>query len=140
MYFHPWKILDRFKDCCPKEVKMHLATIRFVRDGHDERDDDMLRIYDTDCNDLFRITFTAVDMRKPSQFFATRHWALEYISEILHTLTHDTDPFESIQVETAIHPSVLYHVSDLDEPHIRQLVESTIDSVLRRTVVKVDEE
>jgi hypothetical protein len=118
---------------------MHLATIRFVRDGNNERDDDVLRIFDTDCNDLFRVTFHPSEMKKANQFFATRHWTLEYISEILHTLSHDTDPFENLQVETAIHPSVLYSMMDMDEMHIRQLVENTIDSVLRRTVRKEEE-
>lgn len=117
---------------------MQRATIRFVRDTGDEREDDMIRIFDTDCNDLFRVTFRANDMKRASQFMATRHLALQYIAEILHTLTHDSDPFESIQVDTAIHPSILYSVMDMDEAHIRSLVEDTIDSALRRTIVKTD--
>lgn len=119
---------------------MQLATIRFVRNPTREREDDVIRIYGTDCNDLFRITFLATDMKRPNQFFATRHWATQYVSEILHTLMHDSDPFESLQVDTAIHPSILYHVIDIDEIHIRRLVEDTIDSVLRRTIVKTDTE
>ena len=100
----------------------------------------MIRIYGTDCNDLFRVTFLAMEMKKPNQFFATRHWSIDYVSEVLHTLMHDSDPFESLQVETAIHPAILYHVIDMDEHHIRRLVEDTIDSVLRRTIVKTDTE
>ena len=119
---------------------MHRATIRIVRDGGDESEDDLIRVFDTDCNDLFRITFFASDMKRASQFYATRHWALEYVSEILLSITHDSDPFESVQVETAIHPSILYHVVDLDQPSIRRLIENTIDSALRRTVVKTDTE
>jgi hypothetical protein len=130
----------QFKDCKPKEPKMHRATIRFVRDGRDETDDDVIRIFDTDCNDLFRVTFQAAEMKKANQFFATRHYTLQYISEVLHTLSHDTDPFESLQVETAIHPSVLYSIMDLDEQHIRRLVEDTVDSILFRTIVKTDTE
>jgi hypothetical protein len=91
---------------------MQRVTIRFVRDGSDEREDDVIRIFDTDCNDLFRVTFQA----------------------------HDTDPFESLQVETAIHPAILYHISDFDEQHVRRLVEDTVDSALFRTVVKTDTE
>ena len=130
----------QFKEYSPTQHKMHRATIRFVRDGSDEREDDILRIFDTDCNDLFRITFCASEMKNPNQFFATRHHVLQYVSELLLTLTHDTDPFESLQVETAIHPSILYHVVDMDEYNVRSLVEDTIDSVLRRTVVKTDTE
>lgn len=119
---------------------MNRATIRFVRDGNDEMEDDVIRIFDTDCNDLFRITFRAADMKRTSQFMATRHLALQYIADILHTMSHDSDPFESIQVDTAIHPSILYHVADMDEHHIRRLVEDTVDSVLYRTIVKTDTE
>jgi hypothetical protein len=119
---------------------MQRVTIRFVRDGSDEREDDVIRIFDTDCNDLFRVTFQAAEMKKGNQFFSTRHYALQYISEVLHTLAHDTDPFESLQVETAIHPAILYHISDFDEQHIRRLVEDTVDSALFRTVVKTDTE
>jgi hypothetical protein len=119
---------------------MQRVTIRFLRDGSDEREDDVIRIYDTDMNDLFRITFHAADMRKPSQFMATRHWATRYVSEVLLTMTHDTDPFQSIQVDTAIHPTILYHVSDMDDCSIRRLVEDTVDSSLFRTIVKTDTE
>lgn len=117
---------------------MQRVTMRFVRDSSDEREDDILRIFDTDCNDLFRITFRANDMKRANEFMASRSWAVQYISEILHTLIHDTDPFESIQVDTAIHPTVLYHVMDMDEGYVRQLIEDTIDSVLRRNIVKTD--
>lgn len=119
---------------------MQRATIRFVRDANDQREDDILRIYDTDCFDLFRVIFRANDMKRSSEFMATRHQVLQYIAEILHSLTHDSDPFESIQVDTAIHPSILYHVIDMDEAHIRRLVEDTIDSALYRTIVKTDTE
>ena len=119
---------------------MQLATIRFVRNERREREDDVIRIYATNCTDLFRVTFLAMEMKKSNQFFATRHWATQYVSDILNTLMHDSDPFESLQVETAIHPSILYHVIDMDEAHIRGLVEDTIDSALRRTIVKTDTE
>jgi hypothetical protein len=117
---------------------MLLATIRFVRNQKKEKEDDVIRIYDTDCNDLFRVTFRATDMKKSNQFFATRNWSVGYVSEILSTMTHDTAPFDAIQVDTAIHPSVLYHVGDMDDYGIRCLVEDTVDSVLRRTIVKTD--
>jgi hypothetical protein len=119
---------------------MLLATIRFVRNPKKEREDDVIRIYDSDCNDLFRVTFCATDMKKPNQFFATRSWATGYVSEVLMTMTYDTAPFDSIQVDTAIHPSVLYHVGDMDDYEIRRLVEDTVDSALRHTIVKTDTE
>ena len=119
---------------------MQLATIRFVRDERREREDDVIRIYATDCNDLFRVTFLAMDMKRSNQFFATRHWATQYVSEVLSTLVHDTDPFNAVQVDTAIHPSILYHVGDLDDWEIRRLVEHTVDSALRLSIVKTDTE
>ena len=119
---------------------MQRVTIRFVRDANNEREDDIIRIYETDMYDLFRVTFRAADMKKTSQFMATRHLVLGYISDILHAMTHDSDPFDSIQVDTVIHPTILYHVIDMDEYHIRQLIENTIDSVLFRSIVKTDTE
>ena len=119
---------------------MQLITIRFLRSEGRARDDDVIRVFDSDCNDLFRVTFHASEMKKPNQFFASRHYVLEYISDILVATTHDTDPFESIQVDTAIHPSIMYHVADMEDYHIRRLMENTIDAALYRTIVKVDSE
>lgn len=119
---------------------MQRALVRFIRDGSDSSEDDVIRIYDTDCNDLFRVVFQASEMKRGNEFFAPRRYVMQYIAEVFRTLTHDSDPFESVQVDTAIHPSVLYHVIDMDEDSIRRLMEDSVDSALCRTIVKTDTE
>jgi len=119
---------------------MQRVTIRLVRDSSNEREDDTIRVYDTDCSDFFRVDFRALDMKRTSSFFSNRHGILEYISDILLALTHDSDPFDTLQVETAIHPSILYHVIDMDQYEIRRLIEDTVDFALRRSIVKTDRE
>ena len=52
-------------------------------------------------------------------------------------MPHDADPFEYLQVDTQMHPTVLYHVSDLDDPMVRHLIEDTVETALVRSIRKV---
>jgi hypothetical protein len=112
------------------------AIIRFIREEGSEQRDDIIRIHEEDGSGNFRVTFCAEDMRRSNEFYADRSRVLDYISEVLVTLTYDTAPFESVQVDTAIHPSILYSVSDLTDGCLRRLVEDTVDTALRRQITR----
>jgi hypothetical protein len=118
---------------------MNKCTIHLLRKHTSSPDeDDVIRVFeDPDFSGSFRVTFRAAGLKKKSEFFMGRSGTLEYISTILKTLTYDTDPFQEIQVDTILHPSILYHVSDFDNVAIRHLVTDMIGDALGRTVEMV---
>lgn len=118
--------------------KMLKVTLFIQRsDGHSQADDDIIRIFDDEsCRDTFRVVFSTPELKKDTIFYASISKATTYISDMLKTLRHDTAPFEYVQVTTSIHPSVLYHVADLDNPEIRYLIEETIDLALRSPIFR----
>lgn len=118
------------------------ATIYIQRTtGRDETDDDIIRIYDDDeYRDTVRVVYSTPELAKNATFYFTIPRAITYISDLLKTLRHDSSPFEHVQVTTAIQPSVLYHVSDLDSSEVRYLIEDTVDTALRRPVFRTKKE
>lgn len=115
--------------------KMNKCTIRLLRKTLSESDDDVIHVCDdTEFAEMYRVTFRPAGSKKMSEFYLDAGRTMAYIATILKTLTYDTDPFEKIQVDTAIHPSVMYHVSDLDDSSVRHLIEDSIEASLRRPV------
>lgn len=115
----------------------HKCTIRLIRDQTKQREDDVIEMYDDpEFDEMVRITFRPVDCKK-RQFFLPINRAVSYVSTVLKTLMYDTMPFETVQVDTEIHPSVLYHVSDLDDRNIRDLIQDTVEDALRRPVTRL---
>jgi hypothetical protein len=97
--------------------------------------DDTIRICETeDSRDLFIVTYRTPDYVNRKRFIATEHRVLDYVEDIVRSLQHDTDPFEFFQVSTVIHPSIMYHVSDLDSPVTRELVINMIRTAMRTDV------
>ena len=118
------------------------ATLYIQRtDGKGSEDDDIIRFYDDDeYRDTVRIVYSTPELKKNTTFYFTIPRAIAYISDLLKTLRHDSSPFEHVQVTTAIHPSILYHVSDMDNCEIRHLIEDTIDTAIRRPVFRTKKE
>lgn len=102
------------------------------------KDDDRLRVFDTDTRDLYCVTM------KPSDFeehyykgYLTHERLMDHLDNILQGLQWDTDPFEHIQLNAAMTPSVMYHVADLDIPRVRELILDTIHNALRFDCTRV---
>ena len=113
------------------------VTLYIQRDGS-SANDDTIRIYEVDeYDDMVRVTYSTPELRKDAEFFMTVPNAMRYISDTLKSLRHDSSPFEHVQVTTQIHPSILYHVADLDDCCIRHLIEDTVEMAIRRPVSRV---
>jgi hypothetical protein len=98
-------------------------------------DDDVIRFSEDDeFAEMVAITYSSPEMKKDNTFYLPRSRAMTYLDEVLKSLSHDSDPFEYVQVTTAMHPSVLYHVSDLDCRDIRYLIEDTVESAIARPI------
>ena len=128
-----------FKDDGRAIDKMLKATIFVQRkNGTSREDDDIIKFYeDEDYHEMVRITYSTPDLTKDNTFYLPIHRAITYLDDVLRTFRHDADPFEYVQVSTQIHPSVLYHVSDLDCTEVRQLIEDTVEAAIRRPVKRV---
>lgn len=131
--------LVRFKDDGRAIDKMLKATIYIQRkDGTGKKDDDVIDFYeDDDYQEMVRIKYSTPELQRNATFYLPIPRAINYLSDILKTFRHDADPFEYVQVSTQIHPSVLYHVSDLDNTEIRHLIEDTVEAAIRRPVRRV---
>ncbi len=107
-------------------------TTLFIQRKADSRGDDIIRIScDDEYVDMYRIQYATPELKKKRVFYMTRSKVLAYVSDLLKSLTYDIEPFEAVQVSTIIHPSVVYHVSELDDIGCRRLIEDMVDMSLR---------
>ncbi len=129
----------RFKEDGRAIDKMLKATIYVQRkDGTGKKDDDVIDFYeDDDYQEMVRIKYSTPELQRNAVFYLPIPRAINYLGDILKTFRHDADPFEYVQVSTQIHPSVLYHVADMDNAEIRHLIEDTVEAALRRPVRRV---
>jgi len=110
------------------------------REGRSSNDD-VIRIYENDrYSELYQITYSTPEWKKEVRFHMGRHLVVNYISDLLKSLNHDTDPFEYIQVSTTIHPSVMYHISDLEKSDVRHLIEDMVTTAIRTPIQRVNKE
>ena len=99
-------------------------------------EDDIISIFESpDYSEMYRIVYKPGEFKdKRNQFYLSRHLLQDYISDVLKSLNSDSDPFEYIQVSTAQHPSVLYHIGDLQRTETRHLIEDMIMAAARTPV------
>lgn len=118
---------------------MNKCTIRFIRKNEVSAKDDMITIYeDEDFAEMYRIVFRPGDFKKTAnEFYLDRARVLDYVASVLRTLPHDADPFAYVQVDTTLHPSILYNVYDLTCSEVRHMIEDTVDASLRRPVERI---
>jgi len=130
---------DQFKDGGVPTDKMLKATLYIQRATNSTREnDDVINMYDDDeYRDMIRVTYSTPELKKATEFYMTVPQTLQYLADTLKSLTHDAQPFEHVQVSTSLHPSVLYHVSDLDCCQVRHLIEDTVETALRRPIFRI---
>lgn len=115
------------------------ATIFIQRkEGDGCQDDDLIRIYDVNgASGILRVVFTTPDLRKSRQFYMGQQVVMDYILDVLKSLQYDAVPFEFVQVSTTMHPSVVYHVSDLDVASVRHVIEDLVYTAIKTPVAEV---
>jgi hypothetical protein len=128
--------VDRFKHDGHGVDKMLKVTLFIQRTGgHTVESDDTIQIFEDETHqDMVRVVYSTSELKKNATFSLPVSKAMLYIRDTLKSLRHDSMPFEYVQVTTRIHPSVLYHVSDLDDDDIRYLIEDTVESAIRLQV------
>lgn len=116
------------------------VLLRMVYEGKGEAADDIIRIYeDEEYEEMFRVTFTpsGTSRKTVNQFYLTRSKVLDYINEILIALEYDTESCEWVQIDTPIHPSVMYHVVDIATSGVRHHMLDSIEHAMRANVERV---
>lgn len=108
-------------------------------DFRDDRPDDSLTIYGTEDPNQFKVVFIPGDFEntRKNVGYIDRHLLQRHIHNILNSLSHDVDPFERVQLITAMAPSVFYHVSDLENARTRDLIYDMIDDALDMNVDQI---
>lgn len=117
------------------------AKITFIRDGRlsGTTFDDVLYIYSTTSPDKFKLIFKPQEYKTyRNEFYMNTAETIRYIHDFFQTLQYDIDPFSSIQVDTAIHPTILFHPSDFDNVTSRERIEKMITVTLRTDVKRTD--
>ena len=114
------------------------ATLYLQRARNDTVDnDDIIRIYDDETHhDMVRVVYSTPELTKDTVFVTSIPEAMLYVRDILKSLPRDSQPFVTLQITTAIHPSILYPVEDLVDTDTRYLIEDTVESALRQNVVR----
>ena len=110
------------------------ASLYFVNKNNR---DDIVRIFDDDVHaEMYRVVFKAHDMAGVNEFSMTYRDLQNYISDMLKSLQNDTEPYEYVQVMTAMHPTIMYHVSDVETREVRWQIEDMVSLACRSPVYR----
>lgn len=114
------------------------TTLRFIRSGEGQDYDDVITISTTRISDVFRVVYTPGDSDTGSVYtsYMSRSKTMKYVSDILRGMCYDVDPFDRIQIQTDLHPSIMYSVSDMDSAVARENLENMVDASLHTTVIR----
>lgn len=117
---------------------MYTTGILFTRKDRGPVHDDGITISaHGGSTDIFEVVYRSPELKMDRKFLASFSGVLSYIDDTLTSMRYDNDPFEKIQLLTVIHPSVLYHVSDMDDDEVRNLILNMVRDSLRYSVTAV---
>jgi hypothetical protein len=118
------------------KVEMQKVKLFFTRRAGS---DDIIQIYDDETHvDMVRLVYTPGDHTKKSNVFhLTTRDVLSYVNNILRAMDHDTDPFEFVQLQTAIHPSIMFSAMDVSARRVQDLLDDMIFQAIRVNVEEV---
>jgi hypothetical protein len=118
---------------------MQRACLLFTRKNRNSSHDDRISINAIpECAEAYKVTYHTPDLRRDKEFTTSYHGVMQYLEDILFSMIHDLDPFEFIQVYTAIHPSVFYSPGDMADEDIRRLIMNMIRDGLRHDISRTE--
>jgi hypothetical protein len=102
-------------------------------------DDDIVQMYDDETHvDMVRVVYTPGDHTKKSNVFhLTTRDVLSYVNNILRAMGNDVDPFEFVQIQTAIHPSIMFSAMDVHSRRIQDVLDDMIFQAIRVNVEEI---
>jgi len=101
--------------------------------------DDIIQMYDDETHEhKVRLVYTPGDHTKRShEFHLTSRDVLSYVGNILKAMNNDVDPFEFVQIQTAIHPSIMFSAMDVGCRRIQDVLDDMIFQAIRVNVEEV---
>ena len=101
--------------------------------------DDIIQMYDDETHvDMVRLVYTPGDHTKRShEFYLTSRDVLSYVNNILKAMNNDVDPFEFVQIQTAIHPSIMFSAMDVGCRRVQDTLDDMIFQAIRVNVEEV---
>jgi len=118
-----------------------LLKIHLTRPDAASADDDVISFRTASENPDFikvTVTYAATGTSEKSGFSSSfvfsRTAAYEYAMTLVGSLIRDTDPFESLQLSSAMFPSVIYAVEDLEDDDVRTSIQEIVYSSLNTTI------
>jgi hypothetical protein len=118
---------------------MILLSLQITRDDDNESRDDLIRIRTVeDMPDFVGIKtkFRNNNENIENQFYLPRAAAIDYVNTLIGSLQCDDEPFSSIQLNSAMFPSVMYRVSQLDEDSVRSSIQNIVYSTFNTHVFR----
>jgi hypothetical protein len=115
---------------------MNLITIWLIQS--DNRADDKIEVSrGSRASEMIEVTYTPADSTSQAsyKFFLSRSGLRRYLGNLFYALTRDHDPFEKVQISLTTSPSIIFHVSDLEESE--DTIMSMIDDILYTDVTRV---
>lgn len=98
------------------QYKMLKASLYFTRSGRGRAHDDVLHISENEnSRELFDIVYKTPELRRSKRFTMSEKDVKAYLSNLIRMMSHDSDPFENLQLTTAIQPSIFFHMADAQE-------------------------
>jgi hypothetical protein len=120
---------------------MRLLKIHLTRTDAAVNDDDVISFHTVSENpDFIKVTVeyaatgTAEKSGFSNSFMFSRGSAYDYTMTVVGSLIRDDDPFEYVQLNSSMFPSVIYRVEHLEDPDVRSAIQDIVWSSLNTTV------
>jgi hypothetical protein len=105
---------------------------------NDERPDDVVTIYSTDTHELYHIKMKPGDFEGSwYEVYMSHERLMTYLDNVFKSLQYDDDPFERVQVDAAMYPSVFYHAAELSYSRTRDFILNIVQDALYLDTEKV---
>ena len=118
-----------------------LLALHLIRPDTDACDDDRVHFENVpSLPDMVKIhviyadTGTELKSGFTRSFVVARANAYEYAMTLVGSLIRDDDPFEKLQVSSAIFPTVLYRVEDLNDDDVRTAIQNIVYSTFNTSI------
>ena len=115
---------------------MYTIVMRLTRKSNpnDGNSDDRIIVqHNVTHPNLFDVTYTTPELKMSRVFTVDESKVMDFFEDILYSALSDNDPFGHIQVYTAIHPTFIFTVDDID-CNVRRNITNMIRFALRADI------
>lgn len=122
-------------------MPVRLLKIHLTRADAPAADDDVISFRTVADNpDFIKVTLeyapagTVEKSGFSNSFVVSRAGAYDYTMTLIGSLIRDDDPFENVQLNSIMFPSVIYRVEHLEDPDVRSAIQDIAWTSLHTTV------